>query len=318
MNPVPAASSAAAPPEAGGATVACAWCARPCDAGCERLVGRVRCPGCGAATTDPAPSDADLEAAYGAWYRPDGGRFSGPATRCSRRSRGPPRAAPRPVAPDGPVLDVGAGDGALLDALAARGRERGRARARPSRPDVRSGEVREIERTRGRRSSSGTRSSTCATPGRRSTTPRRLLDPDGHPGDRDAQPRQPPGAARSATAGSASTSRATSSTCRRRRCVARLREPRARDRAREPPARRPGGVRLAARPGRLAARAPGPLRRDPPPRGAPRAERSAARPAAAALGGRGRPAAGRRGAARSSRPRCARGGGTVYVEARRG
>jgi hypothetical protein len=101
----------------------CAWCGAPLDGRARRLRGRVRCAGCGAATTDPWPDDAALEAAYASWYRPASGRFSGPGDVVLRRTRGLLAARLDRIAPPGCVLDVGAGDGALLDALRARGRD---------------------------------------------------------------------------------------------------------------------------------------------------------------------------------------------------
>lgn len=75
------------------------------------------------ATTDPWPTAAELEAAYGAWYRPAEGRFAGPGDRLLRRTRARLARRLTTVAPAGPVLDVGAGDGALVRALRACGRE---------------------------------------------------------------------------------------------------------------------------------------------------------------------------------------------------
>jgi SAM-dependent methyltransferase len=69
------------------------------------------------------PSPEELELAYGGWYRPAGGRFGGGGDAILRRLR--ERLARRldRIAPPGRVLDVGAGDGALLDGLNDRGRE---------------------------------------------------------------------------------------------------------------------------------------------------------------------------------------------------
>jgi SAM-dependent methyltransferase len=78
---------------------------------------------CGVATTDPWPDDAALEAAYGEWYRPQAGRFSGPGDIVLRRSRARLAVRVDAHAPPGPVLDVGAGDGTLVAALRARGRD---------------------------------------------------------------------------------------------------------------------------------------------------------------------------------------------------
>jgi SAM-dependent methyltransferase len=101
---------------------ACAWCGTPLD-DAERRRGRLVCRRCGAATTHPWPSDAELEAAYGDWYRPEAGRFGTIGDALLRRSRGSLAARIDAVAPPGPILDVGAGDGTLLRALAERGRD---------------------------------------------------------------------------------------------------------------------------------------------------------------------------------------------------
>lgn len=103
----------------------CAWCGLPLDASALRLAGRTRCARCGAATTDPWPSGEELARAYGEWYRPasDGRRFSFAGDAILGRTRGLIAGRIDEIAPPGPVLDVGAGDGTLLDALRARGRE---------------------------------------------------------------------------------------------------------------------------------------------------------------------------------------------------
>jgi SAM-dependent methyltransferase len=102
---------------------ACAWCDAPLPADAERAPGGIRCPSCAAVTTDPWPSDAELDAAYEVFYRPEGGRFSGPGDEILRRTRALPARRIDRLAPAGPVLDVGAGEGWLVDALRARGRE---------------------------------------------------------------------------------------------------------------------------------------------------------------------------------------------------
>jgi SAM-dependent methyltransferase len=81
------------------------------------------CPHCGAATTFPIPDAAELDRAYTTWYRPDSGRFGAGGDRLLAISRA--RLARRldRIAPPGPVLDVGSGDGSLLRALRVRGRE---------------------------------------------------------------------------------------------------------------------------------------------------------------------------------------------------
>jgi SAM-dependent methyltransferase len=102
--------------------VNCVWCGRPFDARARRLRGRRLGPGCGAATTDPWPDAAALERAYAGWYRPASGRFAGPGDRLLRCTRGLLARRLARIAPPGTVLDVGAGEGVLLDALRARGR----------------------------------------------------------------------------------------------------------------------------------------------------------------------------------------------------
>ncbi len=111
-----AAADSASPP-------ACIWCGRPFDEKAVRLIGRTRCPSCGAATTDPWPTPAELDEAYSTWYRPEAGRFSGVGDKILSRTRGRLAKWLDRAAPPGRVLDVGAGDGSLLDAIQARGRE---------------------------------------------------------------------------------------------------------------------------------------------------------------------------------------------------
>jgi SAM-dependent methyltransferase len=120
---------------AGLAATSCVWCGGPLGAGAEHLHGRTRCSRCGAATTDPIPGPEELEAAYGDWYRPEGERrFSFAGDAILRYTRGRLASRIDGIAPEGPVIDVGAGDGTLIDELRACGREatgleRGSARA---------------------------------------------------------------------------------------------------------------------------------------------------------------------------------------------
>jgi SAM-dependent methyltransferase len=86
-------------------------------------VGRIRCQRCGVATTSPWPTDAQLDAAYGDWYRPASGRFGGVGDALLRRTRSTLAKRIDRLAPPGPVLDVGAGDGTLVEALRRRGRD---------------------------------------------------------------------------------------------------------------------------------------------------------------------------------------------------
>lgn len=121
----------------------CAWCGQSLTESGTRLRGRTRCMACGAATTDPWPSERELEDAY-ARYRPESGRFSGAGDRVLRRTRARLARRVDRLAPPGPVLDVGAGDGALLDALAARGRRSLGLERDPRRPDVREADITEL------------------------------------------------------------------------------------------------------------------------------------------------------------------------------
>ena len=105
-----------------GRVASCAWCGAPLDHRAVRLHGRTRCPRCGAATTDPWPSEAELDRAYGSWYRPDSGRFASIGDPLLRRTRAVLAGRLDRIAPPGPVLDVGAGEGVLIDALRRRGR----------------------------------------------------------------------------------------------------------------------------------------------------------------------------------------------------
>jgi SAM-dependent methyltransferase len=75
------------------------------------------------ATTSPWPSDEQLGAAYADWYRPTSGRFSGLGDKVIRRTRSALADRLHRILPPGPVLDVGAGDGTLVQAFVRRGRE---------------------------------------------------------------------------------------------------------------------------------------------------------------------------------------------------
>jgi SAM-dependent methyltransferase len=125
-------------------TTRCAWCGSSLTEGAQRARGRVSCPACGAATTDPWPSPQTLASAY-ARYRPAGGRFGGPGDAFLRRSRATLARRIDRTAPPGAVLDVGAGEGTLLDALHARGREAIGLELDSTRPDVRAADIEDLE-----------------------------------------------------------------------------------------------------------------------------------------------------------------------------
>jgi SAM-dependent methyltransferase len=130
-----------------GAAATCAWCGAPLGETGTQLAGRTRCAACGAATTSPWPSEDELARAYDGYYRPASGRFSGPGDALLRRSRARLAGRLDEAAPPGPVLDVGAGDGALVEALAARGREALGLERSAAGPRVRAVDVTEIDGT---------------------------------------------------------------------------------------------------------------------------------------------------------------------------
>ena len=101
----------------------CGWCGRRFDDRVRQAPGRIVCSHCGVATTSPWPTPEDLEAAYGTWYRPESGRFSGIGDKIFSLLRGGFSRRVMKLAPTGRVLDVGAGDGSLIDSLRAKGRD---------------------------------------------------------------------------------------------------------------------------------------------------------------------------------------------------
>jgi SAM-dependent methyltransferase len=104
----------------------------------------VQCRTCGTGITWPVPTDSELDSAYGGWYRPREGRFSGPGDRLLRWSRSTLARRLDKSAPAGRILDVGAGDGTLVAALRGRGRDALGLERVASGPYVRSGEVSEV------------------------------------------------------------------------------------------------------------------------------------------------------------------------------
>jgi SAM-dependent methyltransferase len=139
-EPETASRPPASDPEAGAT---CAWCGAQLQPGLAS--GTVLCEACGALTTWPVPTDEELERAYGSWYRPEQGRFSGIGDRLLRRTRGRTARRLDRIAPAGPILDVGAGDGALLDALSAVGRTAVGLERHSQRPDVREDDIVDVE-----------------------------------------------------------------------------------------------------------------------------------------------------------------------------
>jgi SAM-dependent methyltransferase len=136
--------SLASPTTADPPATHCAWCRTALSEAAPRAGGVVRCERCGAATTDPWPSEATLKTAYEGWYRPAGGRFAGPGDAFLMRSRGALARRLDEIAPPGPVLDVGAGDGTLLDALRRTGREAIGLELVSTRPDIKAADIADL------------------------------------------------------------------------------------------------------------------------------------------------------------------------------
>ncbi|MGH3164691.1 MAG: class I SAM-dependent methyltransferase [Trebonia sp.] len=101
----------------------CAWCGHPFGDDDKHRAGRIQCAQCGVATTSPWPTDEQLTEAYAPWYRPSEGRFSGIGDKLLRRTRSALASRLNRVLPEGPILDVGAGDGTLIGAFRRLGRD---------------------------------------------------------------------------------------------------------------------------------------------------------------------------------------------------
>jgi SAM-dependent methyltransferase len=108
---------------AGRPATACAWCGQRFSGDEEYRPGRIRCVRCGTATTSPWPGDEQLAAAYPATRRPEGGWFARIGDAVLRRSRSALASRLHRMLRQGPVLDVGAGDGALVSAFRRCGRD---------------------------------------------------------------------------------------------------------------------------------------------------------------------------------------------------
>ena len=133
---------ASAAPWVGVPVTSCGWCKTAID---RSAIPLVTCMECGCRWTSPAPTDEALDAAYGSWYRPETGRFSGIGDRVLRRVRSTLAKHIDRVAPPGPVLDVGAGDGTLLDALKTNGRPATGLEMRSTRSDVLETSIEDLE-----------------------------------------------------------------------------------------------------------------------------------------------------------------------------
>ena len=143
---MPAAEPAVQPSSSPASPAACAWCEAPLGPDAEHREGRIVCPACGAATTDPWLDEEGLRDAYGTWYRPESGRRFAPlGDALLRRTRAAQAVRIDQIAPDGPILDVGAGEGVLIDALRARGREVMGLEPDPRHPDIVDRSIHEVE-----------------------------------------------------------------------------------------------------------------------------------------------------------------------------
>jgi SAM-dependent methyltransferase len=127
------------------AAAQCAWCEHVFGDGDQHLNGRVVCSHCGVATTSPWPSDSQLAEAYGEWYRPQSGRFSGVGDKVLHRLRATLANRLHKMLPPGPVLDVGAGDGNLVEAFVGHGRDAVGLEPYGSGPHIRQAEVEEVD-----------------------------------------------------------------------------------------------------------------------------------------------------------------------------
>ena len=139
-----AATAGRSPSALAAARPRCAWCGAALEPSTMAVRGRLVCGSCGAATTFPWPTGEELALAY-ARYRPESGRFAGPGDAVLRRTRARLAARIDRLAPPGPVLDVGAGDGTLLEALRARGRDALGLERQSRRDDVLEAELDELE-----------------------------------------------------------------------------------------------------------------------------------------------------------------------------
>lgn len=134
-----------APDWQGEAASVCVWCGYDLEQA-ERPFGRAICGRCGTGTTDPIPDQAALDAAYGDWYWPQASqRFSLVGDALLRRSRASMAHRIDEVAPPGAILDVGAGEGTLINALQEKGRKASGLERQSDHPDIRNQSINEVE-----------------------------------------------------------------------------------------------------------------------------------------------------------------------------
>jgi SAM-dependent methyltransferase len=91
------------------------------------------------------PEEEQLELAYTGWYRPAGGRFASFGDALLHWLRGRLAGRLDRIAPPGAVLDIGAGDGALLDSLRERGRAATGIDRHSAHPAVRDERIEELQ-----------------------------------------------------------------------------------------------------------------------------------------------------------------------------
>ncbi|MGK2955030.1 MAG: class I SAM-dependent methyltransferase [Solirubrobacterales bacterium] len=136
----------AVPDWTGEAAAVCVWCGRPFGTDAKWPYGRAVCGRCGTGTTDPVPNQESLNAAYGDWYWPQAGqRFSLIGDAMLRRSRASMAARIDEVAPPGAILDVGAGEGTLINALKECGRKASGLERESDHPEIVNQAISEVE-----------------------------------------------------------------------------------------------------------------------------------------------------------------------------
>lgn len=124
---------------------ACAWCDAPLGLPAPGLDGPRRCAACGTRIRS-WPTDDQLEALFAqeAARRPETASRCTVADALRRRARRRLAVRVARMAPPGPVLDVGSGDGTLLDSLRAAGRVATGIGRAPVRSDVHDVEITEV------------------------------------------------------------------------------------------------------------------------------------------------------------------------------
>lgn len=135
----------AEPPDATRTTLlACAWCEQPLDGGLLRPYGVLRCAACGSTTAAGSPATDAVRGPAGPRSDVRTARLCSLAEAARRRARRQLAARISRIAPPGAVLDVGSGDGMLLDALRATGRLTTGIDRVPRRAGVRDAEITEL------------------------------------------------------------------------------------------------------------------------------------------------------------------------------